>query len=65
MTWQDLEKELKRQADPARGKAMQRYFKTGKGEYGEGDVFLGLTTATMVNIAKQYLDLTLTDCISY
>ena len=61
MSWKDLEKELKGLADPVRAKASQRYFKTGKGEYGEGDIFLGLNTATMVKTALKYQDLSLTD----
>jgi 3-methyladenine DNA glycosylase AlkD len=61
MTWKDLEKELKRRADPVRAKHSQRYFKTGKGEYGEGDVFLGMTTAVMVNAALKFKDLPLPD----
>ena len=61
MIWQVLEKELKSLADPVRAKHSQRYFKTGKGEYGEGDVFLGLNTATMVKIALKYQGLSLVD----
>lgn len=61
MTWQDLEKELKKQADPKRALGAQRYFKTGKGEYGEGDVFLGLKTEMMVKTALKYQDLTFVD----
>lgn len=44
-------------ADPRIAKQSLRYFKTGKGEYGEGDVFLGLRMASIRAAAKQFHDL--------
>lgn len=58
---QDLEKELKELGTPQRAKASSWYFKTGKGQYGEGDVFIGITVPQMRSVAKKYLDLTLVD----
>jgi 3-methyladenine DNA glycosylase AlkD len=40
-------------ADPARAKASQWFFKTGPGQYGEGDRFLGLTAPELRKLAKE------------
>lgn len=36
---------------------IQRYFKSGEGEYGEGDVFMGVRMGTVFQIAKQHIDM--------
>ncbi len=43
---------LKTKADAERAKNFPRFFKTGPGEYGEGDYFLGVTVPNQRVIAK-------------
>lgn len=61
MTLIKLKKEIKKKANPEKAKILQRFFKTGKGEYGEGDVFLGITVPKQRKIAKKYYNLELKD----
>jgi 3-methyladenine DNA glycosylase AlkD len=52
-----LERALKAAADPRRAAAVARFFKTGKGEYGEGDQFIGITVPALRKIARQHVAL--------
>ena len=54
-----LQKELKHSAGPQRAKILARFFKTGKGEYGEGDRFLGITVPVIRKISHKFSDLSL------
>jgi 3-methyladenine DNA glycosylase AlkD len=59
----ELRKELKRCASPVKAKLLARYFKTGPGEYAEGDKFLGVMVPDERRIAKQYWDLSRSDVL--
>ncbi|MEI7510966.1 MAG: DNA alkylation repair protein [Candidatus Peregrinibacteria bacterium] len=52
-----LKSELRQCGSPEKAKILQRFFKTGKGEYGEGDIFLGITMPEQRRIAQQFLTL--------
>ncbi|HDS11581.1 MAG TPA: DNA alkylation repair protein [Candidatus Wirthbacteria bacterium] len=53
--------ELEACQDCKQARVLQRFFKTGKGEYGEGDLFWGLRVSQIRAIAKHYLGLSLED----
>lgn len=56
-----LQKEMRSVADPKKATVLQGFLKTGEGEYGHGDVFLGLTVPQSRQLAKKYADLSLPD----
>jgi 3-methyladenine DNA glycosylase AlkD len=53
------EKRLKELADPVRAANLARYFKTGKGGYGEGDLFLGVRVPEVRKVAREFSDTSL------
>ncbi|MBI5903301.1 MAG: DNA alkylation repair protein [Deltaproteobacteria bacterium] len=54
-------KALHTYADPARAIHLQRFFKTGKGEYAEGDQFIGVTVPAIRKVVRQFRDLPLSE----
>jgi len=61
MTVQDIQKRLKKLGNKKHAAISQRFFKTGPGEYGEGDVFIGIRVPILRKLVKEYLDLALKD----
>lgn len=56
-----LRRVVKEASDNEKAAILSRFFKTGKGEYGEGDIFVGLTVPVSRKIAVQFADLPFSD----
>jgi 3-methyladenine DNA glycosylase AlkD len=56
-----LVKDLENLKNTSKSEILGRFFKTGKGEYGEGDVFWGISVPQQRLISKNYYDLSLQD----
>jgi len=50
----DIQSKLQKLADQEQVKTLQKFFKTGPGEYGEGDLFLGIRVPELRKLAKAY-----------
>jgi 3-methyladenine DNA glycosylase AlkD len=61
MNLTEIRKAISKQKNPTQALVLQRFFKTGKGEYGEGDIFYGIKVPEQRTIAKQFKDLTFDD----
>lgn len=57
MTACDVKQQLAEVADPERARNLVWFFKTGKGQYGEGDQFIGITVPVLRRVAHRNRDL--------
>ena len=58
LTISSLKKDLRKYINEEKKEFLPKFFKTGKGEYGEGDKFLGIVVPDIAKVAKKYSDLT-------
>jgi 3-methyladenine DNA glycosylase AlkD len=63
-TVQDIHAEVRQLADPEKAKILQRFFKTGPGQYGEGDIFVGIMVPVIRKLVRKYRDIPLGDTLT-
>lgn len=51
---QEIKNDLRKVSVPGKAKELMRFFKTGPGDYGEGDIFIGVTVPEQRKIARRY-----------
>jgi 3-methyladenine DNA glycosylase AlkD len=56
---ENLKKDLRKYRNKEKAKLLARFFKTGQGQYGEGDIFLGVTVPNSRLVARKYKNLPL------
>lgn len=64
MTAVAVRRALRLHATPERAAAGRRYFRTGPGEYGEGDEFLGVTVPAQRVVARAFRGLPLAEALA-
>ncbi len=63
MTTQKIQKRLRQFASREKAKVLKRFFKTGPGEYGAGDIFLGVMVPNVRKVAMEFQGAPLTEVI--
>ena len=63
MSIKELRKALRAAAIPGKKEILQKFFKTGPGEYAEGDVFLGVVVPDTRRIAKKFIGISEKDIL--
>ncbi|MEO8399580.1 MAG: DNA alkylation repair protein [Ignavibacteriaceae bacterium] len=61
MSLKEIKKAVKEQSNKEQGVFLQRFFKTGHGEYGEGDKFAGIKVPASRKIAQKNLNVSLNE----
>jgi 3-methyladenine DNA glycosylase AlkD len=64
VTLDAIDRQMRALGSPEGAAAAARFFRTGPGEYGEGDVFLGLRAAQVHALAKEHRALPMDDVLA-
>ena len=64
VTANEISKRLQKMGDKQDARFLQGFFKTGTGQYGEGDIFLGIRVPAVRKLAKEYNNLPLKEILS-
>ena len=59
MSLKEIKNKLQKLGNQERAEQSKRYFKTGPGEYGEGDIFLGIPVPELRKLSRTYRDISL------
>jgi len=63
MTVRKIRRKLQQLGSKDKAKVLQKFFKTGPGEYGEGDVFIGVRVPDLRRLVKEYQDITIKEVV--
>jgi len=64
MNAKEISKRLQKMGDKEDARFLQGFFKTGVGQYGEGDIFLGIRVPAIRKLAKEYNNLPTEEILS-
>jgi 3-methyladenine DNA glycosylase AlkD len=64
ITAKEISKRLQKMGDTEDARFLQGFFKTGPGQYGEGDIFLGIRVPAVRKLAKEYENLPMKEILS-
>lgn len=59
MTAKEIHNRLAALANPEHATILQRFFKTGPGQYGEGDIFIGIRVPVLRKLVREFRDIPL------
>lgn len=61
----NIKDRLQQLASPETAEILQKFFKTGPGEYGEGDIFIGVRVPDLRKLAKEFQDIATSEVLAF